>query len=104
MYDLSDHLPIFFSTNLEIHKDIKENDDTEIRDITDMNDNNVQLFKQKLGAVHWSSVCPSDDAKKSYAKFMEKFQEFMMNVSQKSVLRNAKVETSQGRLEYLSLY
>ena len=40
-----------------------------------MNDNNVQLFKQKLGEMNWSSVCSSDDANKSYAKFMEKFQE-----------------------------
>ena len=45
LYDLSDHLPIFISTNLKIHKDIQENDDTEIRD---MNDNNIQLFKQNL--------------------------------------------------------
>ena len=72
LYDLSDHLPIFISTNFKIHKDIQENDDTEIRD---MNDNNIQLFKQKLGEVNWSSVCSSDDANMSYVKFMEKFQE-----------------------------
>ena len=41
---------MFISTNLKVHKDIKENDDTDIRD---MNDNNVQLFKQKLGEVNW---------------------------------------------------
>ena len=39
-----------------------------------MSDNNIQLFKQKLGEVNWSSVCSSDDANMSYVKFMEKFQ------------------------------
>ena len=50
LYDLSDHLLIFISTNLKIHKDIKENE------IRDMNDNNIQLFQQKLGEVNVNCV------------------------------------------------
>ena len=62
-----------------------------------MNDNNVQLFKQKLGEVCVYLMM-------QISRLWKSFKSYLMNVSQKSVLRNDKVETTQGRLGYLSLY
>ena len=69
-----------------------------------MNDNDIQLFKQKLGEVNWSSVCSSADALCRTLSLWKSFKNYMMNVSTQSVLRNVKVETTQGRLGYLIPY
>jgi hypothetical protein len=67
--DVSDHLPIFPSTNLSTYQENVEID-VEIRD---MSKENMRLFKSRLSCVNWNAVCVSDDIDVSYKSFINKF-------------------------------
>ena len=68
--DISDHLPIFISTNLTVYE--KDNKGTKVN-ARDVNDENIRNFKNKLCQVDWDNVCNSTDVDVSYSCFIEKF-------------------------------
>ena len=68
--DISDHFPIFFVADYNIH--IKE---TKERFIfrRDLSDNSVEKFKYELHTVSWHSIKNSSDTNKAYDNFIEIF-------------------------------
>ena len=69
MTDISDHLPIFITTNLRMYR---KNDNTEI-EVRELSDKNIACFKKKLANVDWATICNSDDVNVSYSKFVDTF-------------------------------
>ncbi len=63
--DISDHLPIFISTNQNVYKSCETTVEIEIRDV---NNKNIDILKDKLSEVDWDVVC-TDDANVSYNNF-----------------------------------
>ena len=83
--DISDHLPIFVSTDVNVYDKNASSVNIEIRD---MSKHNVNVLKDKLSKVDWDEVCENDNANVQYNKFMDKFQELFEGMySQKSVLK-----------------
>ena len=68
--DISDHFPIFFVADYNIH--IKETKERFIfrRDLSDIS---VEKFKCKLRTVSWDSITNSSDTIKTYDNFIEIF-------------------------------
>ena len=68
--DISDHIPIFFLADYNIH--IKETKERLIfrRDLSDIS---VEKFKYKLCTVSWDSITNSSDMNKAYDNFIEIF-------------------------------
>ena len=68
--DISDHFPIFFVADYNIH--IKETKGGFIfrRDLSDIS---VENFKQKLRTVSWDSITNSSDTNQAYDNFMITF-------------------------------
>ena len=68
--DISDHFPIFFVADYNIH--IKQ---TKERFIfrRDLSDNSVEKFKYELHTVSWDSITNSSDTNKAYDNFIEIF-------------------------------
>ena len=65
--DISDHFPIFFVADYNIH--IKETKERFIfrRDLSDIS---VEKFKYKLRTVSWDSMTNSSDTNKAYDNFI----------------------------------
>ena len=68
--DISDHFPIFFVTDYNIH--IKETKEHFIFRL-DLSDISVEKFKYKLCTVSWDSITNSSDTNKTYDNFIEIF-------------------------------
>ena len=68
--DISDHLPIFISTNLSAYQNEETYSNVDVREI---NDQNICKFNQKLGSVDWDDVCCSNDVDTTYNCFIDKF-------------------------------
>ena len=68
--DISDHFPIFFVTDHNIHT--KETKESFIfrRDLFDIS---VEKSKYKLGTVSWDSIANSSGTNKAYDNFIEIF-------------------------------
>ena len=68
--DISDHFPIFFAADYNVH--IKETKERFIfrRDLSDIS---VEKFKYKLRIVSWDSITNSSDTNKAYDNFIEIF-------------------------------
>ena len=67
--DISDHLPIFISTNLTVYE--KDDKGTKVN-ARDVSDENIRNFKNKLCQVDWDNVCNSTDVDASYSCFIDK--------------------------------
>ena len=75
MTDISDHLPIFITTNLRMYR---KNDNTEI-EFRELSDKNIACFKKELANVDWATICNSDDVNVSYSKFVDTFNKIYDN-------------------------
>lgn len=71
MTDISDHLPVFITTDLKIYRTNTE-EEIEFRQHTEQN---VKCFKSSLSNVDWEAVCSSEDESGAYTKFIHKFNE-----------------------------
>ena len=67
--DLSDHLPIFRSTDFNVSRNTVKND-VEIRQYTT---ESVNKLKNELKNVGWENVCNSSDVNESYTNFVNTF-------------------------------
>ena len=67
--DLSDHLPIFISTDLYVSRNTVKSD-VEIRQYTT---ESVNKLKNELKNVDWENVCNSSDVNESYTNFVNTF-------------------------------
>ena len=90
MSDISDHLPIFVSTDVNVYDKNASSVNIEIRD---MSKHNVNVLKDKLSKVDWDEVCENDNANVQYNKFMDKFQELFEECIPKKVFKNVMVKT-----------
>ena len=72
MTDLSDHLPIFSFTDLNVSCNTNLDNDVEIRQYTNQN---IEYFKSELKSVDWEKLCILDDVDESYCNFITKFKE-----------------------------
>ena len=81
--DISDHFPIFFVADYNIHT--KETKERFIfrRDLFDVS---VEKFKYKLRTVSWDSITNSSDTNKAYETSLKFLAHFMTSVSQKRKL------------------
>ena len=68
--DISDHLPVFITTDLKLHRNNIDTPETEVRQF---NAENMKCFKSELGKVDWENLCSEGDANKSYKCFIDKF-------------------------------
>ena len=84
MSDISDHLPIFVSTDVNVYDKNASSVNIEIRD---MSQHNVNVLKDKLSKVDWDEVCENDNANVQYNKFMDKFQELFEECIPKKVFK-----------------
>ena len=84
MSDISDHLPIFVSTDVNVYDKNASSVNIEIRD---MSKHNVNVLKDKLSKVDWDEVCENDNANVQYNKFMDKFQELFEECIPKKVFK-----------------
>ncbi len=73
MTDLSDHLPVFICTDLNISRKFQsENSYHEVRQYTC---ENVDKLKSELKTVEWGNICNSNDVNVSYTNFINKYNE-----------------------------
>jgi exonuclease III len=70
--DLSDHLPIFITTDLNVFRRENSSKETDVRHFTEQN---MNYFKTELNKVDWDIVCHSNNVDESYTKFIDKFNE-----------------------------
>ena len=71
--DISDHFPIFFVADYNIHiKETKER----FKFRRDLSHISVEKFKYKLRTVSWDSITNSADANNAYDNFIEIFSSF----------------------------
>ncbi len=70
MTDLSDHFPIFVSTDLDVPKKAKVNDHVYVRQCTSQN---IEIFKKELSDVNWNEECNCGNANEAYSRFINKF-------------------------------
>ena len=70
--DISDHLPVFITTDLDVYKTKKGGSEIEVREFTNTN---IEYFRRELNSVNLNSVCNSADANVSYSQFIQKFNE-----------------------------
>ena len=68
--DVSDHLPVFISTDLKVYRKKNDQVDTEVRQLKDRN---IKHFKSELRKVDWEIECSGDDVNKVYGNFITKF-------------------------------
>jgi hypothetical protein len=68
--DISDHLPIFITTDLNVYRH-HNTDPIKVREMTEQN---INCFKAELGKVNWDDICSSSDVNVSYSMFLDKFQ------------------------------
>ena len=68
--DVSDHLPVFISTDLKVYRMKNDQADTEVRQLKD---HNIKYFKSELSKVDWEIECSGDDVNKVYGNFINKF-------------------------------
>ena len=61
--DLSDHLPIFWSTNQSVHRNSDNIDEFETRV---MSEHTIAELRQNLCEIDWEQVCSNGDANASY--------------------------------------
>lgn len=66
--DLSDHLPIFISADLDVYRQNNNSHEFMVRHTTDQN---MEYFKKELKNVSWDNVCYSDNVNEMYSKFVE---------------------------------
>ena len=67
--DLSDHLPIFISTDLKVSRNTIKNDD----DFRQYTTESVDKLKNELKKVDWENVCNLNDVNESYINFLTTF-------------------------------
>ena len=84
MSNISDHLPIFVSTNLNVYGKNDNVDDVEIRD---MSRQNIDVLKNNLSLVDWDNLCGHHDANVSYNNFIEKFNQLYEECIPKKVIK-----------------
>ncbi len=82
--DISDHLPIFMSTDLKGFRNDDRDIDIEVRD---MKEKNVSLFKEKLCNVNWDDLCSSADVNVNYTVFVNTFQTLYDECIPKKVIK-----------------
>ena len=67
--DVSDHLPVFVTTDLKVYRDTNNTVETEIRKLNEIN---MQTFKSELSKVNWEHECVGDDVNEVYGHFIGK--------------------------------
>ena len=74
MSDISDHLPIFINTDLNVYKSTDKKNNVEVRKMTS---ENIECFKERLNNVDWQDVCTTNCSigNDSYSNFIDKFNE-----------------------------
>ena len=68
--DVSDHLPVFITTDLKLYRNETDQIETEVRQLKDQN---IQYFKSELSKVNWEVECSGEDVNQSYRNFISKF-------------------------------
>ncbi len=97
--DISDHLPIFVSTNQSVYKNSNNVVEFEIRD---MNSRNIDLFKGKLSEVDWDDVCSGGDCNESYNMFIDKFSDLYDECIPKKVLKKKINRSRKPKVPWIS--
>ena len=89
--DVSDHLPVFISTDLKVYRMKNDKVDAEVRQLKD---HNIKYFKSELSKVAWEIEFSGDDVNKVYGNFINKFNYLYNNVVQhqqeRSIIREMK--------------
>ena len=70
--DISDHLPIFVKTNLNVFRTRNEKSEIEVREFSSAN---IENLKRNLITPIGLLLCNSDDVNVSYSNFINKFNE-----------------------------
>ena len=65
--DVSDHLPIFITTDLKVYRNINDKIGIEVRNFKD---DNIERLKSELMKVEWEHVCAGDDVNQIYGNFV----------------------------------
>ncbi|XP_072041239.1 uncharacterized protein [Amphiura filiformis] len=97
--DISDHLPIFVSTNLSVYG--KDTNDVVI-EIRDMSVQNIDTLKDNLRKVDWANVCENHDANTSYNKFIDKFKEVFDECIPKKVVKKSRTKNRMPRAPWIT--
>ena len=82
--DISDHLSIFVSTNLNVLNKNGNKPDVEIRDTSKQN---IDVFKCKLSSVNWDDICGHHDANICYNNFIDKSNKLYNECIPKKVMK-----------------
>ena len=82
--DVSDHLPIFVSTNVSVYH---KNDNPTSVESRDLSKQNIDVFKNKLSLVNWDDLCDNNDANVSYNMFIDKFNKLYDECIPKKVVK-----------------
>jgi hypothetical protein len=77
MTDISDHMPIFITTDLRVYDRRDYSRDQVGRQVRNYNEENVQCLKAELSSVNWDNVCASDDPNEAYNNFIIKFNNLL---------------------------
>ena len=93
--DVSDHLPVFVTTDLKVYRDTNNTVETEIRKLNDIN---MQTFKSELSKVNWEHECAWDDVNEVYEHFIGNFNNLYDKCCPKSTKR---VNNQKERLNHL---
>ena len=68
--NVSDHLPVFITTDLKLYRNETDLVETEVRQLKDQN---IQYFRSELGKVNWEVECSGKDVHQSYRNVISKF-------------------------------
>ena len=96
--DISDHLPIFISTNLTVYQ--KDDKGTKVN-ARDISDESIRNFKSKLCQVDWDNVCNSTDVDLSYSCFIDKFNSLYNECFPIKSLKNVLEQTNLNHHGFL---
>ena len=77
--DVSDHLPVFITTDLKLCRNETDQIETEVRQLKDQN---IQYFKSELSKVNWEVKCSGEDINQSLEILYLNLIIFMISVVQ----------------------
>ena len=75
MTDISDHFPIFITTNLRVYD--RKNSQCDQQYVRHYSESNIRDLKAELSTVEWDNVCSSADPNTSYNSFTGKLNDLL---------------------------
>ena len=98
--DVSDHLPVFISSDLKVCRMKNDQADTEVRQLKD---HNIKHFKSELSKVDWEIECTGDDLNDVYGNFINRFN-YLYNKCCLTSTRKIKHQRNEIKSPWLSYW